>query len=295
MAAIDYLTNVRRMLDSPAVIELDQLEETERGAMTDSLTSLFNRRCFHQRLDVEIRRGRRHTLSLSLLMLDLDYFKSVNDIYGHAFGDRVLQRAGRIVRRAVRESDVACRYGGDELVVILPETDRLGAFVVADRVRATIETGFTASPLGDRLVAMTVSGGVATFPEDGTTPEALIDCADRALYQAKSRGRNGVVIHHAERRRAVRFPVRPTTRVEIAPGGGAALAPVQAINLSRTGALLESDDGRPPPDGTVELTLSEEDGDGTSRAGSFAWKSRCTPAGGSSSPSLSTNRSPTPA
>lgn len=257
VAAIDFLNNVKRLLGSPAVIEIGHLERAERDAMTDPLTGLFNRRYFRRQFEVELRRGRRHAFALSLLMLDLDYFKSVNDIYGHAFGDRVIRRAGRILRQAVRESDVACRFGGDELVVVLPETDRLGAFTVADRIRHRIETQFTAAPIGDRLVAMTVSGGLATFPEDGSTAEALIDCADQALYLAKSRGRNGIVIHHSERRRAVRFPVRPTARAEIAPAPGAALAPVRAINLSRTGALLAGDSGDPPT-GAVELTLWEE-------------------------------------
>jgi diguanylate cyclase (GGDEF)-like protein len=256
VAAIDFLNNVKKLLNSPAVIEIGHLERAERDAMTDPLTGLFNRRYFRRQLDVELRRGTRHNFELSLLILDLDYFKSVNDIYGHAFGDRVIRRAGRILRRAVRESDIACRFGGDELVVVLPETDRLGAFTVAERIRRRIETRFTAAPIGDRLVAMTVSGGLATFPDDGATAEALIDCADQALYLAKSRGRNGIVIHHSERRRAVRFPVRPSARAEIAPIPGAGLAPVQAINLSRTGALLAGDWGDPPT-GTVELTLWE--------------------------------------
>jgi diguanylate cyclase (GGDEF)-like protein len=257
VAAIDFLFNLKRLITSPTVIENAQLEKTERSAMTDPLTAMFNRRYFDGALDVEIRRSRRYSLAMSLLLLDLDFFKSVNDIYGHVFGDLVLRRAGQIVRRAVRESDVACRFGGDEFAVVLPETDRLGAFAVAERIRRRIEFRFANTPLDGRLVAMTVSGGLSVYAEDGTTGEALIERADQALYQAKSQGKNSVVIHHAERRRAVRFPVKPTTRAEIAAGPSQALFSVQPVNLSRGGALLETGPVEPLA-GAVELTLWED-------------------------------------
>ena len=258
VAAIDFLSNIKKMLENPTVIDFSRLERTERSAMTDTLTALYNRRYFQNALEIEIRRSRRHSLRLGLLMLDLDFFKSVNDIYGHVFGDQVLRRAGHVLRRAVRESDIACRYGGDELAVILPETERMGAYAVADRIRLRIETDFAGTPIDGKLIAMTVSGGLSVYPEDGTSAATLIECADRALYHSKSRGKNGIVIHHAERRRQIRFPVRPTTRIEIVGGSHHAGGPVQAINLSRGGALLlaGTDD---PPSGPVELTLWEED------------------------------------
>ena len=128
VAAIDFLTHVRPLLTNPTVVELTLLDQTERYAITDPLTDLFNRRFFQSALDTEVRRSHRHSLELAVLMLDLDSFKSVNDVYGHPFGDRVLRRAGGAIRRSVRESDTACRFGGEEFCVILPETDRLGAF-----------------------------------------------------------------------------------------------------------------------------------------------------------------------
>ena len=190
VAAIDFLSNVRRLISSPTVIEYAQLERTERSAMTDPLTTMFNRRYFDSALEIEVRRSRRYSLGMSLLLLDLDFFKSVNDIYGHVFGDLVLRRAGQVVRRAVRESDVACRFGGDEFAVILPETDRLGAYAVAERIRRRIESRFANTPLEGRLVAMTASGGLAVFAEDGAAGEKLVERADQALYQAKRDGRN---------------------------------------------------------------------------------------------------------
>jgi len=257
VAAIDFLSNVRRLISSPTVIEYAQLERTERSAMTDPLTTMFNRRYFDGALEIEIRRSKRYALSMSLLLLDLDFFKSVNDIYGHVFGDLVLKHAGQVVRRAVRESDVACRFGGDEFAIVLPETERLGAYAVAERIRKRIEHRFANTPLEGRLVAMTASGGLAVYAEDGADGEALIEKADQALYQAKSRGKNSIVIHHAERRRAVRFPVKPTTRAEIAAGPTQALFPVQPLNLSRGGALLETGP-QDPLNGPVELTLWED-------------------------------------
>jgi diguanylate cyclase (GGDEF)-like protein len=258
VAAVDFLTNVKRMLHNPAVIDFSQLERTERSAITDTLTTLHNRRYFQGALEIEIRRSQRHSLRMGLLMLDLDFFKSVNDIYGHIFGDQVLRRAGHVVRRAVRESDIACRYGGDELAVILPETERMGAFAVADRIRRRIETDFARTPINGKLIAMTISGGLSVFPDDGKSAAALIECSDRALYHSKSRGKNGIVIHHAARRRQIRFPVRPTSRVEIVGSASHAGGAVQAINLSRGGALLltQMED---PPAGPLELTLWEED------------------------------------
>jgi diguanylate cyclase (GGDEF)-like protein len=257
VAAIDFLTNFRKLLDSPTVIDASQLEQTERSAMSDPLTTLYNRRYFQSALEIEIRRSLRHTLTLAVLMLDLDFFKSVNDIYGHVFGDQVLRRAGQVVRRAVRESDVACRFGGDEFAVILPETGRLGAFAVADRIRHRVESDFSGVPIDGRMIAMTVSGGLAVFPDDGSDAAGLIECADRALYHSKSRGKNGIVIHHAERRRAIRFPVRPTTRVEIVGDARSDMLAARAVNLSRSGILLESVAGD-APGGAVELTLSDD-------------------------------------
>jgi len=257
VAALDFLSNVKRLISSPTVIEYAQLERTERSAMTDPLTTLFNRRYFQGALEVEIRRSRRYSLVMSLLLLDLDFFKSVNDIYGHVFGDLVLRRAGQVVRRAVRESDVACRFGGDEFAVVLPETDRLGAYAVAERIRRRIEARFADTPLEGRLVAMTVSGGLAVYAEDGAGADALVERADEALYHAKSRGKNSVVLHHAERRGAVRFPVKATTRAEIAAGPDHVLSVVQPVNLSRGGALLETGP-EVPPAGAVELTLWED-------------------------------------
>lgn len=254
VAAIDYLSNVRPMLCNPTIVEQSQFDRTERSAITDDLTSLYNRRHFQSALDIELRRSRRYASAMSLLMLDLDTFKSVNDLYGHPFGDRVLERTGRILRMAVRESDVPCRVGGEEFAVLLPETDRLGAHAVAERVRRRLEGDFAANHLGGRLVAMTISGGIASHPEDGDDASALVNYADQALYRAKTSGRNRIVVHHAERRRSVRYPVSPRASVTLVRPELPADDDVRAVDISLDGAMLEAAGSFAPAD-SVELTL----------------------------------------
>lgn len=256
VAAIDFLTNVRSMMSQPTVLEWSQLEETERFAVTDPLTDLFNRRHFEEAFERELARSKRHRLDLALLMLDLDSFKSVNDLYGHPLGDGVLRRAGQVIRRSVRESDTACRFGGEEFTVILPETDRLGAHVLGERVRREVERDFSERDVDGRLVAMTISGGISCYPEDGDRISSLIDCADLALYAAKSAGRNRIVIFHGERRRAVRYPTRSSSRATLSAREGE-IREVHPINLSRHGALVRTRDSFAIND-AVELTLSRQ-------------------------------------
>jgi diguanylate cyclase (GGDEF)-like protein len=257
VAAIDFLSNVQPLLNHPTIVELSQLERTERSAITDDLTGLYNRRYFQSSLDIEIRRSRRYSLALALLMLDLDSFKSVNDLYGHPFGDLVLQLVGQVLRRAVRESDLACRVGGDEFAVILPETDRLGAFSVADRIRREIESHFMEQPIGGRAVVMTLSGGIASYPQDGTDPAALAKSSDQALYHSKAHGRNRITLFHSERRSSIRYPVRRHTRARLSGKGQAVPRDADAIDLSLGGALVEVADAFLPAE-PVTLTLQGE-------------------------------------
>jgi diguanylate cyclase (GGDEF)-like protein len=240
VATIDYLTNIERRLVSPIILEMSTFEETERSAVTDSLTSLYNRRFFLLALDREIRRSRRYGLVFTLAMLDLDRFKHVNDSFGHLFGDLVLRRVARLIRRAIREPDVACRYGGEEFALILPETDRLGAHTVAERVRRRVEKAFAERTTGGREVRMTLSGGVAPYPTDGETLDDLVRRADESLYRAKDLGGNKIVIHHSERRAAVRYPTRPDARVTMARGETPSAVAVVPLNLSAAGALVET-------------------------------------------------------
>src|SRR5450432_497096 len=166
-------------------------ERLEVLALTDSLTMTLNRRALMDRLEAELDRARRYTLSLSLLMVDLDHFKAVNDSFGHLAGDEALRGVARVLQREARSVDVVARYGGEEFVVILPETGEDGAVKVAERIRARVteqpQEGLVPMP------AVTVSIGVATvLSTQVQAPEELIALADEALYRAKAQGRNRV-------------------------------------------------------------------------------------------------------
>jgi diguanylate cyclase (GGDEF)-like protein len=160
-------------------------DEMARLAITDELTGCYNRRYFGLRLDEEIARSRRHGHAFSLLFLDIDNFKRINDSYGHGLGDRILADLGKLLHRWARSTDLLARYGGEEFVVLLPVTETGQALVAADRLRRTVEEH--SFPRRKRL---TVSIGVATYGEDGTSEEELLKVADQALYQAKRMGKN---------------------------------------------------------------------------------------------------------
>jgi diguanylate cyclase (GGDEF)-like protein len=232
VAILDYFVNVNRELKNPKVIEISTFESTARSAITDGLTGLYNHGFFLQALKREVQRARRHDLLLSLIMLDLDDFKAINDTRGHLEGDRVLVKAAALINESLREIDIAARYGGEEFAVILPETSRSGAAVVADRIRRRIAEEFARRRSGP---VVTLSAGVAGYPEDAGTGEEMIRRTDEALYRAKADGKNRVTLAGRERRRHRRVRLRqPLT---IAPEGLRARRAVMC-NLSEDGMLL---------------------------------------------------------
>ncbi len=169
-------------------------ERTLDLAVTDKLTGLRNRRFFDQRLAEEIQHAIQHEKPMSLLMLDIDDFKHINDTYGHAAGDRMLRKLGQILSGRVWQVDVAARYGGEEFTVILPGTDLDAARRVAERLRQTVENA-TIRLEDNRKIGMTVSIGIACFPRCGDTAESLVEHADQALYTAKREGKNRVRLY----------------------------------------------------------------------------------------------------
>jgi two-component system cell cycle response regulator len=176
--------------------ELEQARADNRRleelATTDSLTRLLNRRALLERLTGEVERAKRFKSQLSLLMVDLDHFKTVNDRYGHLAGDEVLRQIGELLARVVRTIDVVARYGGEEFVVALPETSSEGAVVFAERLRERVASQALDAG-GAHNFHLTCSVGVATFPSPHVaSTEALFARADEALYRAKSGGRNQV-------------------------------------------------------------------------------------------------------
>jgi diguanylate cyclase (GGDEF)-like protein len=159
-------------------------------SVTDPLTGLFNRAQIYVDLDQEVRRSRRSLRPFCLLMVDMDGLKAINDSLGHERGDAAIRGIASVIRRSIRTVDSAYRYAGDEFVVLLPETDFAGAFVVAEKVRQGAEE--LAGSLTREEAPTTVSVGLVSHPEDGSTDEELMLAADRAMYAAKSAGKNQV-------------------------------------------------------------------------------------------------------
>ncbi|MBI4549369.1 MAG: sensor domain-containing diguanylate cyclase [Candidatus Omnitrophica bacterium] len=158
-------------------------------AITDGLTQLFINRYFRQKLHDEILRCKRYKHPVSLILTDIDHFKKFNDTYGHQQGDAVLATTAKIYKKIVRDTDIPCRYGGEEFAVILPETDAKGAALAAERLRKEVEAFDYPGLKGEKL-KVTISLGVASFPDHGDDVEGLIEKADIALYACKEGGRN---------------------------------------------------------------------------------------------------------
>jgi len=174
--------------------ELERVNiDLNRQAKTDGLTDLPNRRHFMEELDGEMARVSRYPRALSVILLDLDHFKEVNDTFGHASGDEVLVATAEVLRGLCRDSDTPGRLGGEEFGVLLPETSQEGARIMAERIRMGVERRLHPAPDG-RSYKVTTSIGVATRTEDQTTGEKLLNAADVALYQAKEDGRNRVAV-----------------------------------------------------------------------------------------------------
>jgi diguanylate cyclase (GGDEF)-like protein len=188
-----------------AIITRQDLEQIERQSLQlieseghlreqsvrDMLTGLFNRRYLEETLERELRRAERAKAPLGVMMIDIDHFKHYNDTYGHAVGDALLRELGALLRASVRDSDVACRYGGEEFILLLPEATLDVSHARAERIRASAAQ-IQVLAGGQPVEPVTLSIGLAEFPQDGATDQALLKRADDALYRAKHEGRNQI-------------------------------------------------------------------------------------------------------
>lgn len=176
-----------------AMLLVSRAQELQNAASTDPLTGIGNRAHFDRRAHAEHERARRHRRPLSVALIDVDHFKQFNDAHGHGIGDLVLVTVASMFNRALRQSDVVARYGGEEFALVLPETDLESARTKVDLIRRTLEATQLDLPDGKEPSRLTISAGVAVFPEDGNTLELLIAVADERLLAAKRAGRNRVV------------------------------------------------------------------------------------------------------
>ena len=210
-ALCDYFCSIHRSLKNPKVVEIQLFEKTVKASRFDSLTGLYNRQSFDETLESEINRGKRHGKELSVLFLDLDDFKEVNDSFGHQTGDEVLKQVAKIVLNEKRSEDLAARYGGEEIVVIMPETSKVASLVLAERIRKRVEE--MRIDFNGNTVRLTISGGLASFPENATDAKSLLKCADNALYTAKGSGKNGISFFSQDKRRYMRIEIDHDVKV----------------------------------------------------------------------------------
>ncbi len=187
-------TRLLYILSSMAAMAINNAKLFERIrelANVDGLTQLFCNRYFQETLLKEVKRSQRYAEKFSIIMTDIDHFKNFNDTYGHQIGDMVLAETAKIVKNNIREDiDLAARYGGEEFIVILPKTDQQGAYIFAERVRKEVAAAAYTDPELDKALSVTISLGIATFPDHGTEKDELIKLADEALFTSKNAGRN---------------------------------------------------------------------------------------------------------
>jgi two-component system cell cycle response regulator len=191
----EMLARVRTQIKKKRYTERlrDNVQMSIEMAITDSLTSLFNRRYMETHFAALVEQAAARGKPIAVLILDIDYFKAVNDSHGHDAGDDVLREFSLRIRKAIRNIDLACRYGGEEFVIVMPETDMAVATMVAERIRRRIATEPFAIQQGTRNLEVTISIGIAAIGAPGDTAAAILKRADQALYRAKRDGRNRVV------------------------------------------------------------------------------------------------------
>jgi diguanylate cyclase (GGDEF)-like protein len=189
VAAMDYFANIDERIHAPSVISQEKIAEIAEIALKDGLTQLFDGSTFRTKLETEVKRYKRYGSEMSLIMMDIDDFKQINDCWGHQEGDRVLCDISRLLLSSARDLDICSRYGGEEFVVILPQTGYQEAMRLAERIRKRVENFFKGN------LPVTISLGVATCPLNARSAQSLINKADKALYESKRCGKNKVTLY----------------------------------------------------------------------------------------------------
>jgi diguanylate cyclase (GGDEF)-like protein len=264
VAVLDYFVNVNRQLTHPRIVDLELQERQEAGATLDTQTGLWNARQFLAALQKESRRAKRYQLDLCVLYIDLDNYREINERHGDLVGDILLREVAILLKNKIRDIDMAARMAGEEFGLILPETERMGAFLVAERVRKEVERHFLRRDVDGRPIALTVTIGISKYPEDATTADRLIQRSEEAMHQAKARGGNTVGVYYRERRNFIRFDMaRRPVKIRVTPAGEEVTmedSSPEPRNISRSGLLFQSD--KPYAMGEDLIIVCEDGRDG---------------------------------
>ncbi len=249
VAALDYLFNRTRLLRNPRFVEIDFFEKILALSKEDTKLRCFNMNYFSGVVKNEIGRAARYDQELSIILLDLDDFKGINDRYGHLFGDRILETFVGVVKDNLRGEDVLARYGGDEFIILLPQTGRAGARRMAERIRHRLVETFNNRGQWHAKADVKFSAGISTFPRDAEDYENLVDCADKALYRSKFLGKNMIYDYMeceraagavaGDKRRTARFAVRNDSSVDLMSDASLVCVDGKILNISANGAFIE--------------------------------------------------------
>ena len=198
----DYLYHRDRETYTPFLIDAKNYEQIVQQSVKDRLTGLNNRAYFDQVFEQQLSLAQRYNTDLSLLFLDLDNFKDINDRFGHQTGDYVLQTVAALIEKEKRDSDIAIRYGGEEFILLMPHTGSINGLILAERIRKLVSR--TVINHNDHAISITISGGLASYPKDGDISSDILAVADQALYQSKGAGKNLISLFKKDKRRYLR-------------------------------------------------------------------------------------------
>ena len=198
-AVCDYFTSIHTPFITPKIIDIHLYDKTVIKTYIDALTGLYNRRYSDEVLEKELAFAKRHNLALTLLFFDIDDFKDINDIYGHDAGDLFLRQVAETICDTKRIEDIACRFGGEEILLFLQDTDREDALIIGHRILKKVAN--LKLDYKGKIISTTISGGLATYPLHGETADELLKSADSALYQAKGAGKNNITLPSLDKRR----------------------------------------------------------------------------------------------
>jgi diguanylate cyclase (GGDEF)-like protein len=235
----DYLSLSGHFFKNPKIVEFDVLEKALTDSRHDNLTGLLNRGCLWEILNGQLAQAKRHNTELAVLFIDVDDFKFFNDTFGHQAGDNALASIANVIREESRTDDVAIRYGGEELVVVMPNTSEKNALVLAERIREKVE-GLSIKVDGITR-SLTMSGGIASYPVDAHDGFALLSKADKALYRAKAMGKNNIALFAEKKQRSCsRSKLVRAIKIKEIGFDSSALIRGASKNISMGGMLFET-------------------------------------------------------